>query len=119
MTRDEAMMLWVKADRAGEVAYVEAVEAGAVTADDAHKAGSLAAATMIQQAFAEREEAIRQAGVQQGLDMAKTAVGALKSGSTGDRNEPVHAAFLSTCILAVDVIRKLGGDDGTAGAVKP
>ena len=53
----------------------------------------------------------RQAGVQQGLDMAKTAVGALKSGSTGDRNEPVHAAFLSTCIIAVATISKLGGDD--------
>ena len=55
MTRDEAMALWAKADRAGEDAYVEAIQAGAVTADDAHKTGSLAAATVIQQAFAERE----------------------------------------------------------------
>ena len=55
MTRDEAMALWAKADRAGEDAYVDAIQAGAVTADDAHKAGSLAAATVIQQAFAERD----------------------------------------------------------------
>ena len=55
MTRDEAMALWAKADRAGEDAYVEAIQAGAVTADDAHKTGSLAAATVIQQAFAERD----------------------------------------------------------------
>ena len=55
MTRDEAMKVWREADRAGEDAYVDAIQAGAVTADDAHKAGSLAAATVIQQAFAERE----------------------------------------------------------------
>lgn len=55
MTLDEAMALWAKADRAGEDAYVEAIQAGAVTADDAHKTGSLAAATVIQQAFAERD----------------------------------------------------------------
>ena len=55
MTRDEAMKVWREADRAGEDAYVEAIQAGAVTADDAHKAGLLAAATVIQQAFAERE----------------------------------------------------------------
>lgn len=55
MTRDEAMKVWREADRAGEDAYVDAIQAGAVTADDAHKAGSLAAATVIQQAFAERD----------------------------------------------------------------
>ena len=54
MTHDEAMKVWREADRAGEDAYVDAIQAGAVTADDAHKAGSLAAATVIQQAFAER-----------------------------------------------------------------
>jgi len=67
MTRDEAMALWAKADRAGEDAYVEAIQAGAVTADDAHKTGSLAAATVIQQAFAERDggiERLREALVQ-------------------------------------------------------
>lgn len=52
-------------------------------------------------------------GVQQGLDMAKSAVEALRSGADGDRNEPVHAAFLSTCILAVAAISKLGGDDAS------
>ena len=55
MTRDEAMKVWREADRAGEDAYVDAIQAGAVTADDAHKAGSLVAATVIQQAFAERD----------------------------------------------------------------
>ena len=37
MTRDEAMKVWREADRAGEDAYVDAIQAGAVTADDAHK----------------------------------------------------------------------------------
>ena len=67
MTRDEAMKVWREADRAGEDAYVDAIQAGAVTADDAHKAGSLAAATVIQQAFAERDGEMRLQGQAEGF----------------------------------------------------
>jgi hypothetical protein len=47
---------WRAADRIGEDAYVEAVQAGAVTADDAHKVGITAAATELSRLCVSREE---------------------------------------------------------------
>jgi len=46
MTDEHAMKVWREADRAGEDAYVEAVETG-TTAVEAHEAGNQAAAAVI------------------------------------------------------------------------
>ena len=54
----EAMALWERADRAGEDAYVEAVQIGGASADDAHKCGAIAAAAVIADALAERDAEI-------------------------------------------------------------
>jgi len=51
----EAMALWERADRAGEDAYVEAVQIGVESADDAHKCGAIAAAAVIAEALAAKD----------------------------------------------------------------
>lgn len=54
----DAMALWERADRAGEDAYVEAVQIGVESADDAHKCGAIAATAVIADALAERDAEI-------------------------------------------------------------
>lgn len=107
MTRDEAMVLGLR-----QAAYLcRSVTAGSndphyISAGEKAAANCEAAATVIQRAFAEREEAIRQAGVQQGLDMAagvvaEWAMETWPSNTDGEAEDLIRA------------IRKLGGDDGT------
>lgn len=55
----EAIALWERADRAGEDAYVEAVQIGVDSADDAHKCSAIAAAAVIADALAERDARIK------------------------------------------------------------
>lgn len=55
MTRDEAMAIYKKADRAGEEAYFGIRRPGSDDDNEAREAGLIAAATVIQQAFAERD----------------------------------------------------------------
>ena len=93
---EHAMKVWREADRAGEDAYVEAVETG-TTAVEAHEAGNQAAAAVI---------AADRAGLVAEIERLREALASIEEYWNRDQNETAMADACWNAVNTADAALK-------------